>query len=324
MNIGNDTEAVARKGMSAVALRRLSLTFSSRRARQIVAALCSVLLCMAGASSAMQDEDATRGLWDTAFLQKRPAAKTAANRTRQIRYRSVGAPKVTNARYLAARDSVVGVTVWRLRPSAPTDEVRQLVHDAEGEWTPERISFDAPLQEGQHVQITIEAPRAGYLYVFDREMYIDKTYGDPYLIFPTTAIRGGDNKVMAGRVVEIPSPEDEPPYYTLKGNRPDYAGEVLTVLITDRPLAELAIGRKPLKLPEAQVAAYEKRWGAVVDNLELVGGAGSPMTLNEKAAAKGNRLLTRADSLPQTLYRIRSKPGAPLLLSVPLRVRAGD
>ena len=323
MSTESHTKAVARNSTNAVAPRRLSLTLISRHARQFFAALCSALLCMAGAASATQDEDATRGLWDTAFLQKRPAARTAANRNRQIRYRSVGAPKVTNARYVAARDSVVGVTVWRLRPSAPADEVRQLVHDAEGEWTPERVSADAPLQEGQRVQITIEAPRVGYLYVFNREMYADKTYGDPYLIFPTTAIRGGDNKVMAGRVVEIPAPEDEPPYYTLKGSRPDYAGEVLTVLITDRPLAELTIGRRPLRLPEAQVAAYEKRWGAVVDNLELVGGAGTAMTLSERAAAEGKQVLTQTDSPPQSLYRIRSKPGAPLLLSVPLRVGAG-
>jgi hypothetical protein len=41
-------------------------------------------------------------------------------------------------------------------------------------------------------------------------------------------------------------------------------------------------------------------------------------------AAEGKQLLTRADSLPQTLYRIRSKPSAPLLLSVSLRVGAGD
>lgn len=303
--------------------RRHASAATFLRAGRIAGALCSILVCAAGALAA-QDEDATRGLWDTAFLQKRPAAKTTAIRNRQVRYRSVGTPNVRSAKYLAARDSVVGVTVWRLRPSVEADEVRQLVHDAEGEWTPERVSAGSPLQEGERVQITIEVPRAGYLYVFDREMYADKTFGAPYLIFPTTAIRGGDNKMMAGRIVEIPAPEDEPPYYTLRGGRPDYAGELLTVLITDRPLAELSVGRKPLKLPEAQVAAYEKRWGAVVDNLELIGGAGTPMTRSEQVAAEGKQLLTRADSLPQTLYRIRSKPGAPLLLSVSLRVGAGD
>jgi hypothetical protein len=266
------------------------------------------------------NDDSTRGLWDTAFLQKRPAGKSATPRNRQVIYKKVGASKPAPLIYASAKESVVGVTIWRLRRSAPSDEVRQLVHNEKGEWTPERISANAPLKEGQHVQITIEAPREGYLYVFDREMYADKSLGEPYLIFPTTDIRGGDNKVAAGRVIEIPDSEDKPPYYTLKGNRADYRGELLTVLITDEPLAEVAVGPGALKLPSEQVQAYEQKWGAFVDNLELVGGAGRAMTKVEKTAAQGKQLLTQTDSLPQTLFRARSKPGTPLLLSVPLRI----
>ena len=51
-----------------------------------------------------------------------------------------------------------------------------------------------------------------YLYVIDREQYADGTQGEPYLIFPTTRTRGGDNSVKAGRVMEIPSQDDNPPY----------------------------------------------------------------------------------------------------------------
>jgi hypothetical protein len=308
-----------------VVIRQFGSEFSSCSSKRLMALVCSVLVCiasLAGSNLAQQrdDEDTTRGLWDTAFLQKRPAGKSATPRNRQVSYRRIGAPKPVPASYASAKESVVGVTIWRLRRSAPTDEVRQLVHNEKGEWTPERISANAPLKEGQHVQITIEAPREGYLYVFDREMYADKSLGEPYLIFPTTDIRGGDNKVAAGRVIEIPDSEDKPPYYTLKGNRADYQGELLTVLITDEPLAELAVGPSALKLPSEQVKAYEEKWGAFVDNLELVGGAGRAMTNVERTAALGKQLLTQADSLPQTIYRIRSKPGAPLILSVPLRI----
>ena len=305
--------------------RRLFSNSLARRAQRLVAAaaLCLALLCLAAPPQSAQEEDATRGLWDTAFLQKRPPARSKSGRRAPVRYRVTGKPKAPGAESLAARDAaVVGLTIWRLRPAAPEDEVRQLVHGEEGEWTPERVASDEPLRQGQRVKITIEAPRAGYLYVFDREMYADQTYGEPYLIFPTTALRGGDNRVKAGRVVEIPSAEDDPPFYTLRSRRPDYAGEILTVIITDAPLPELVIKRGALKLPEAQVAAYEKKWRATVDNLELVGGQGAAMTRKEKTAAEGKGLLTRADSLPQTLYRIRSRPGTPLLLSVPLRVGA--
>ena len=289
----------------------------------VVAAVLSILFCImhpVHSISAFQDDDTTRGLWDTAFLQKRPAGSSATARNRQVKYKTVGSRKPVPARYASAKEAVVGLTVWRLRRASATDEVRQLVRNENGEWTPERISSNSPLQEGQHVQITIEAPRSGYLYVFDREMYADKSLGEPYMIFPTSDINDGDNKVMAGRVIEIPSSEDKPPYYTLKGSRPDYRGELLTVLITDTPLAELTIGPGAVKLPSEQIASYETKWGALVDSLELVGGAGTAMTKTEKTAAEGKQLLTQADSLPQSIFRIRSKPGTPLILSVPLRI----
>jgi hypothetical protein len=288
----------------------------SSRAR-LLAAVCLLMLSAAGAA-AQNNDDGTRGLWDTAFLQQRPVGR-AANARRHT-YRPAAANKTARVETIATR-AVVGITVWRLRPSANGDEVRQLIHGQQGEWTPERVSAEEPLREGERVQITVEAPRSGYLYVFDREVYANKSLGDPYLIFPTTAIRGGDNLVKAGRVVEIPSPEDNPPFYMIQRSRPDYEGELLTVLITDAPLAELSVGPAALKLSPAQVESYEKRWGAAVDNIELVGGTGTSMTEAERSAAEGRRLLTRSDPMPQSIYRVRSKPGAPLLLSMFLRIK---
>lgn len=289
-----------------------------RCARRLAAA-CALALLASGAA-AQNGDDGTRGLWDTAFLQRRPPGRAPTDRGRRLAYRPAGSYK-TARREAVASKSVVGITVWRLRPSTPADEVRQLIHEQQGEWTPERVGADQPLREGDRVQITVETPRSGYLYVFDREVYADRSLGDPYLIFPTTAIRGGDNLVKAGRVIEIPSSEDRPPYYTIKRSRPDYQGELLTVLITDTPLAELSTGRGALKLPREQVASFEKRWGAAADKIELVNGPGAPMTEAEKTAAEGKRLLTRSDPMPQAIYRVRSKPGTPLLLSVFLHIR---
>jgi len=48
------------------------------------------------------------------------------------------------------------------------------------------------------------------------------------------------------------------------------------------------------------------------------------MTEAERSAAEGRRLLTRSDPMPQSIYRVRSQPGAPLLLSVFLRIRPQD
>ncbi len=272
-------------------------------------------------AQAQEPEDQTRDLWDTAFLQKRPAAKKPIKRTQPVRYKVVGKRTALTSPTPTSQSAVVGVTIWRLRPSKASDdnEVRQIVHQ-QGEWTPERVTAGMPLSEGSRVQLTIESPRSGYLYVFNREIYADKTFGEPYLIFPTLNLNGGDNKVRAGRVIEIPSAEDKPPFYTLKRSRADHEGEGLTIIVANKPLTELTIGRNAIKISGEQFNLYEKRWGALTQQLELDGGSGSAMSKAEKAAQIGSEVLTQDDSLPQTIYRILAKPNQPLLLTIPLSI----
>jgi len=279
------------------------------------------LLAFPAVVGAQTPQDDTRDIWDTAFIKKRPAAKAQARRLRPVRYKAVGKNPVPASNSAAAGPALVGVTVWRLRPSKPTDEaeVRQLLH-REGEWTPERVGGGTPLAEGSKVQLTIESPRTGYLYVFDREIYDDKTFGPPYMIFPTLSLNGGDNKVSAGRVIEIPSSDDKPPFYTLKRSREDHTGEALTVIVSDKPLPELMAGRAALRIPAEQFDVYEKQWGAITQQLELDDGAGTAMSRAEKAAAAGKEDLTQEDSPPQTIYRVNTKPGRPLLLTIPLSI----
>ncbi len=283
--------------------------------------LLIALLAFSTTLRAQTPQDATRDLWDTAFIKKRPVAKTPAARVRPVRYRVVGKTPVPSSKDIPGGPAVVGVTVWRLRPSKSSDaaEVRELIHQ-QGEWTPERVGGGTPLSEGSKVQLTIESPRTGYLYVFDREMYADNTFGDPVLIFPTLSINGGDNKVSAGRVIEIPSADDKPPYYTLKRSRDDHAGESLTVIVSDKPLSDLTIGRGALKISADQFYEYEKQWGAMTQQLELDRGAGTAKSKAEKAAATRKEDLTQDDVPPQTIYRVQAKPGQPLLLTIPLSI----
>ncbi len=283
-----------------------------------------ILVLLPVMAQGQQSDDATRDLWDTAFIQKRPPAKSPVKRAAPIRYRSVSKSRVSPApNQSAVASAVVGVTVWRLRPSRKTDdeEVRQLVH-REGEWTPERVGGGTPLAEGSKVQLTIESPRSGYLYVFNREVFADGTFGDPYLIFPTLNINDGDNKVRAGRMIEIPSAEDKPPYYTLRRSRDDHQGESLTVIVSDKPLPDVVIGRRALKILPEQFLAYETQWGGMTEQLELESGAGTAMSKAERAAASGRSALTPDDAPPQTIYRIMSKPNQPLLVTIPLSLEA--
>ncbi len=218
---------------------------------------------------------------------------------------------------------MIGVTVWRLRPSKQSDgqDSRLLLDDDESgdkvEWTLERVESENKFASGDRVRLGIESPRDGYLYVIDREQYTDGSLSDPYLIYPTLRNRNGDNSVSAGKVIELPGRSA----FRLKPMRQDYAGEVLTVLVAQQPLTDVTIGPRMVKLDKALVERWEKQWNATVERFELIDGAGKPYTKVEKEAGQeGSRILTQEDELPQTLYRIIAKPGQPLLVTVPLKI----
>ena len=189
------------------------------------------------------------------------------------------------------------------------------------EWTPERIEADARLSEGDRLRISIESPSTGYLYVIDREQYADGSLGDAYLIFPTARTRGGNNSAVAGRVIEFPAQEDNPPYFTLTRSRPEHIGETLILIVAPSPLAELPTGSEPQKLSADKLAQWEKDWGGKAEQFELEGGAGLPYTKAERSAGgDGSRMLTQGDPLPQTILRMNAKPGTPVLVKVLLRI----
>jgi hypothetical protein len=233
-------------------------------------------------------------------------------------------PGSTGARPAGSEE--LGVTLWRLRSSKPNDSgARLLVMEMSqtGEWTPERIEADTPLKIGERVRISVESPRAGYLYVVDREQYADGSLGDAYLIFPTTRTRNGDNKVRPGKLIDIPAQEDAPNYFTLvpSPSRSDQVAEVLSFIVTSKPLENLPISERPLKVSKSDIAKWEKIWSSEVERLELNGGAGRAWTAEEKAASatSSSRLLTQEEPAPQTVYRIFSKSNTAVLVTIPLR-----
>jgi hypothetical protein len=290
----------------------------SSRAASLGAQLCfgaAIFLSALSAPGAFADEplpqadQRTRQLWDDAFAQGRPPAAR---------------PRQRPSRAAADNGAFVGVTVWRLEPSAATDSSRAVaIRSGPSEtWLAHRVEVGTGFSEGQRVRLSLEASRKGYLYVIDREQYADGSFGEPYLIFPTLRIRQGNNDVRAGCVVEIPDLGDHPPFFTMKRGRKDQVGEVLTVLVTAAPLGGLEIGRNPLLLSKEQVREWETKWSAPTKQLEFAGGAGRPYTRAEKEAGENqDRLLTQEDPLPQTLFRVASKAEEPILVAVPLSMR---
>lgn len=184
-------------------------------------------------------------------------------------------------------DSLVEVTVWKLRTPEASDDPAARIESRNGaeQWTPIRVGADTPLAVGQKVPVSFETARAGYLYVIDREQNADGTFGSRSLILPTLLTHAGNNQVTAGRFIEIPALDDNPPYFTMQANRGDQVAEVLTVIIAPNPLAELKIGPKPLPVSPDQVRAWEQQWGVHVQRLEAVGEAGKAYTKAEKEAS---------------------------------------
>jgi hypothetical protein len=287
-------------------------------------AIASTILMSASPLGAQED---ARRLWDSEFLSKRAPATSKPRPRKAPTYRVATPPPPTvadTASASAVPGELLGVTVWRLRRSKASDsgDSRLLVQEAENqrtesvEWTPERVEAETPFSAGDRVRLSIESPRAGFLYVIDRELYADGTTSDPYLIFPTLRIREGDNAVRAGKVIELP----EKSAFKLTPLRPDYQGERLTILVTSEPLAQVTVPANAERLDPSLVAQWETKWAAAAERLELVGGAGQAYTGIERDAAAQGRLLTQDDELPQTLYRVLSPPGAPVLISVPLKI----
>ena len=278
--------------------------------------LASTLLVLIAISVlvAQNPEDMTRKLWDTAFTG------SATKKTTRRRAYRLATPNVPTNN--VAPETVVGVTLWRLRPARPADSgERLIVHDdnSDNEWIPERISASTRLVQGDKLRISVEAVRGGYLYVVDREQYADGSLGDPYLIFPTRRTAGGDNQVAIGRLVEIPAQDDNPPFFTMKKSRADHVAEVLSVIVTPTKLEGIEITDKALKLTDSQVAAWEKAWGSSVGNLEM-STAGQAWTKEEKDAR--TRALTASAPPPQLVfYRPSVKPTEPMYVKLKLSYR---
>lgn len=280
------------------------------------------ILIVALCSFAFFQSDGSRQIIPEEFVKARPAKSKAAP-ARRAAYRNTAAKSPSASSNKSDSFMQLGLTLWRLRPAIARDEgVRILVQDESQstEWIPERIEAGTPLRMGERIRFSFESPQTGYLYVTDREQYANGTLGDPYLIFPTTRTRNGDNKVTAGRLIEIPAQDDRPNYFTLRQSRMDQVGENLTVIVSNEPLKEVVITDKALKLSIEQVAKWESEWEAQAEQFEMVGGKGKTWTKQEQAAgADLTRSLTQDDPPPQTIYRVATKPGQPLLIKVKLK-----
>ena len=292
----------------------------------MLALACALLSATVHKASAWQQEeievrDPTRGSW----AKKRggpPPDKTE-------KYKITKAMPKGPAISPAAEDSEIGVTVWRWRIARSNEavEIKDLRQrgKAKEEWTQERVASDTEFQEGQEVSLSIESLRTGFLYVINRAKYKDGTYGDPYLIFPTKRIYGGDNRVEAGRATQIPGPDEEPFTLERSESRPNelQQSEELIVLVMPQPLQSFSVAPPAAqRLTQQSVENLIKKYGAPYEVSDQIGGAGHVITAAEKRATKtAESRLGAKDPYQQTIYRLATKAGDPMLVVFELKVR---
>ena len=228
---------------------------------------------------------------------------------------------------LGSRYAQLGLTLWRLRKSAATDRGARLMSQENSgvtQWTPLRVEASTSFTVDDFVRLSVESSVHGYLYVVDRGEYQDGTMSEPQLIFPTTRLRGGDNEVKPGRLIEIPAQTDSPNYMHLKSTRGVLVAERLTIVVAEEPIAGLTeqISSQPLALDKNLLVKWENAWGGKVEHFELAGGDGKVWTKAEQeAGADATRELTQDDAPPQTIFRVEHRPNTPMLVNLQLRVR---
>jgi hypothetical protein len=298
-----------------------SIAKTKARLKLLAALIITCALGTTAAERAAAQQEETRGMRVKKIEESRPASATPKDSQQPRTYRSTASAASPSEIRRSESEAIIGVTLWRLRPARVADNKDARILDHQAEWTAERIEAHTRISEGDRVRVSIESPATGHLYVIDREQYADGSLGDAYLIFPTARTRGGNNSVVAGRVIEFPAQEDNPPYFTLSRSRPSHVAEVLTLIVAPQPLADLPVNSTPVKVSSEKLAEWERRWGGPAEQFELEGGAGRPYTKEEKfAGADGSRMLTQGDPLPQTVFRLGAKPGSPMLVKVLLGI----
>ncbi len=206
----------------------------------------------------------------------------------------------------SAFSSLLGVTLWLFREPGTKDENRVL--GAKGKLVAERTSIDKAIGKEQKVRLTIEVPSDEdvYVYIIDREKNSDGSFSVPYLIFPLTTTRNGDNRLSGGKILCIPSPEDEVPFFSALNDRPELIGELLTVIVTREKLP-LTVSNEILELDPNLVKKWEEEYGGKPSRLDEKNDIGKLWTEAERKAIEEKQPLTAQDSLPLTVFRVESK-----------------
>lgn len=308
-----------------------------------------------------QDDTQSRSITSDDFSSQRPAAKKVSSSkaaVRRVSYKYVAAQKAIvrrksgkpinrtqpNSLNLPGKISEIGVTVWRMREPRRSETNAKLlpVRLTDGKramWIPERVNPETNFAKGDRVRIAIESSVSGYLYVIDSETYADGSFGEPFLIFPEN--KADDNFVEPGLLVDIPDQNEDLPYFLINPKAANYTGELLTVVISPKPLTNLRIDKEGRILNQDNLIELEASVDVEIysrtdaqdktyTQAEADASCGSKnrQLVREKSAEKPcgeqTRQLTREEPLPQSIYRVKARTGQPAISFIRLKAGSGS
>lgn len=259
------------------------------------------------------------------FIKRTMIPKTAVSESVDL----VGKVKKNNpvkpSEEAGRQDEELGVTFWRLRPlkkeeeeDAPTFEVN--TGDGREKWTAERVRSTTKFKMGDRVRFTIEPLRSGYLYVINREVYEDGSTGEAEVIYPEMNNRSRqDNRVNAGRLVEIPSISEDLPYFIITPKDGEYFSEEIIVLISPTKLTGFTVSAKTQSLRREVLQNWLNSWNSVTDIYDASDGEGVAYTRTEEESVR-TRSLTQEEPLPQTIYKVTMRETLPVFVVVKMQV----
>jgi len=308
--------------------------------RVSVTLLCALACCLfATASYAHQQEDINGGDVRGTFMSSRPSTQTtnATQNATPARDRKATNGRQTNtpptnaqpnrpARPASNRPTGNnGNRNERVNVSAVGLGYTLFMRGADGE--PVRVDASRTFRAGDRVRLTFESNTDGYLYVFYTE-----NGQNPQMIFPDARLVGGDNRIAAHALYEVPSSmeTDERLRWFTFDDKP--AIEKLFVVVTRQPLASVPTGDALINYcrtsgaagcawrPDARVwASIQKsmQTGRVLTSRNNASGAsaGQAQTNDERSAVRVRGATMSQQSAAPATIRMNADTAPDILVS---------
>ncbi|KAF0249803.1 MAG: hypothetical protein FD167_794 [bacterium] len=319
--------------------------------RTIVLIVFILINSLVAISQAQQKQEDKRDFIRIDKVKPEEFAKNRANPKAFVKMVQTKSKANTQENNIIGEVASLGLTLWNLRKSEADDTFRErniignvIGTEKEEDLTPERVEGEPlKVEDGAYVRFSVESPVGGYLYVFDREQYVDGSYGVTYLVYPIKGVNNleDNNQIKINQPIYIPRQKEGYYINLTKGNERKVVADVYTFLVSPSPLglnpikctkignntkgeAIIKCGIREVKKEEFDFEAKLKEWSSYteVSDFNLKAQNHKKYKTMDKAEIKSlnnkaNKLTVKSPP-PQKVYTIARKPTEPYMLSIPI------